>query len=194
MTSRTFPFGGFVLPCVAVLAACTASSPQPQPPEATASPGDGAPADTASAGGGTAPATGSPATGTAAAQTPPQSTITNEPPPGGTVTANGGPAAAGSDRLQPMFELVKANKDGFRKCFDLWGKKNPGQAGKIAFQFFLKVDGTLEKAQMKRDEGDEHAAEVENCMIDFAKTLTYPKSGVGKETIYTHRFEFKAAK
>ena len=102
-------------------------------------------------------------------------------------------APAGSDRLQAMMDLVKANKDGFRKCFDLWGKKNPGQPGKIAFQFFLKPDGSLEKAQMKADEGDVHAVEVETCMIAFAKTLSYPKSGVGKDTIYTHRFEFKAA-
>ncbi len=131
---------------------------------------------------------------TAAAQdTPPGSTITNEPPGNGRVTANAGTVPAGSDRLQPMIDLIKANRDGFRKCFDLWGKKNPGQSGKIAFQFFLKPDGTLEKAGFKADEGDMHAAEVESCMITFAKTLTYPKSTIGKETIYTHRFEFKAA-
>ena len=90
-------------------------------------------------------------------------------------------------------DLIKDKRDGFRKCFDLWGKKNPGQAGKIAFQFFLKPDGTLEKAAFKADEGDIHTPEVETCMIDFAKTLTYPKSSVGKDTVYTHRFEFKAA-
>lgn len=180
------------LPLAAALAACTASSPQPQPPPSDVS-GDtqgstensGAPAAT-----GAAPA----ASSAAAPQEPPKSEITNEPPPGGTVTSNASPAAAGSDRMQAMMDLIKANRDGFRKCFDVWGKKNPGQAGKIAFQFFLKPDGALEKAQMKRDEGDVHAAEVENCMIDFAKTLTYPKSGIGKDTIYTHRFEFKAAR
>jgi hypothetical protein len=185
-----FPIRWLVFPCVAALVACT-SSPQPQPPAATASPsGDGAPVDIGVSGTGTGSAAG---TGTGAASDPPKSTITNEPPPGGTVTSNGGPAAAGSDRMDAMFALVKANKDGFRKCFDLWGKKNPGQAGNIAFQFILKPDGTLEKAQMKADEGDVHAVEVENCMIAFAKTLTYPKSTVGKQTTYTHRFEFKAA-
>lgn len=194
----TFPVRWSFLPCAAALAACTASSPQPQPPSATmtAAPEE-APSGTGAAASdtGAAAGTGAAASGTGAApQEPPKSEITNEPPAGGTVTSNASPAAAGSDRMQPMFELIKANKDGFRKCFDVWGKKNPGQAGKIAFQFFLKPDGALEKAQMKRDEGDVHAAEVENCMIEFAKTLTYPKSGVGKDTIYTHRFEFKAAK
>lgn len=178
----------------AASAACTASSPQPQPPSATATP-DATESPATGTGEAKTPA-GSEGPGVATAapsDTPPQSTITNEPPPGGTVTSNASPAPAGSDRMKPMMDLVAANRDGFRKCFDLWGKKNPGQAGKIAFQFFLKPDGTLEKAAMKPDEGDLHAAEVETCMIDFAKTLTYPKSGVGKDTIYTHRFEFKAA-
>ena len=127
-----------------------------------------------------------------AATEPPKSDITNEPPSGGKVMANGAPVTDKSDRMDAMFELVKANKDGFRKCFDLWGKKNPGKAGKIAFEFHLKPDGALEKAQMKRDETDVLAAEVENCMIEFAKTLAYPKSGKGMSTVYTHRFEFKA--
>lgn len=180
-----------VLACAAALVACTASSPQPLPPNATVNVGPsdtGAPAATSAAASAPAPTV----TATAAAEVPPQSVITNEPPAGGTVTSNASPAPAGSDRMKPMMDLVAANRDGFRKCFDVWGKKNPGQAGKITFQFFLKVDGALDKAAMKADEGDVHVAEVENCMIAFAKTLTYPKSTTGKETIYTHRFEFKA--
>jgi hypothetical protein len=182
----------FAVALPVVLAACTGGSPQPQPPSASVNEasGDSAPPAASSA---AAPSTAASAPPSAAADAAPKSTITNEPPAGGTVTSNAGPTPAGSDRMQPMMDLVKANRDGFRKCFDLWGKKNPGQAGKIAFQFFLKVDGTLEKAAIKPDEGDIHAAEVENCMIAFAKTLSYPKSGVGKETVYTHRFDFKAA-
>lgn len=183
-----WPVAGMSLLGLLGLSACTASSPHPQGPDptvtATAEPPP-ASSDTPAA---------PTATATAKADdAPPQSVITNDPPAGGTVTANASPAPAGSDRLQAMMDLVKANKDGFRKCFDLWGKKNPGQPGKIAFQFFLKPDGSLDKAQMKADEGDVHAVEVETCMIAFAKTLSYPKSGVGKDTIYTHRFEFKAA-
>ncbi len=183
----------FVAAHLVSLAACTAQSPQPQPPSATATaaaadpPQEPTPAPSDSS----AKANATPATA-AAADSAPQSTITNEPPPGGKVTSNANPTPPGSDRLQPMIDLIKANRDGFRKCFDLWGKKNPGQAGKVAFQFFLKPDGSLNKAAMKPDEGDVHAPEVETCMITFAKTLTYPPSALGKETIYTHRFEFKA--
>ena len=181
----------WALPAVALcLAACTGGAPQTQTPAASVSV---APESSAPSAEPTGPAASTAAaTPTAAPEPPPQSQITNEPAPGGTVTSNAGPSG-GSDRMQAMMDLVKANRDGFRKCFDLWGKKNPGQSGKIAFQFFLKPDGTLEKAAMKADEGDIHAVEIENCMIAFAKTLTYPKSGSGKDTTYTHRFEFKAA-
>jgi len=41
-------------------------------------------------------------------------------------------------------------------------------------------------------EGNLHAADVEKCMIDFAKTLTYPKSPSGKDTRFTYPFDFKA--
>ena len=188
LASRFAP--GSVIAPVLGLSACTASSPQPQGPSpSVAVSAEPTPAETSSA------KTDAPAPTASAkpADAPPQSVITNEPPPGGTVTANASPAPAGSDRLQPMMDLIKANRDGFRKCFDLWGKKNPGHDGKIKFQFFLKVDGTLEKAQIKADESNVTAAEVETCMIAFAKTLAYPKSTIGKETIYTHPFDFKAS-
>lgn len=179
------------LPLLVALSACTASSPQPQPPAATVT-AENPPAEAATAAPTAAPGQSAAPTASAAATEPPKSDITNEPPSGGKVMANGAPVTDKSDRMDAMFELVKANKDGFRKCFDLWGKKNPGKAGKIAFEFHLKPDGALEKAQMKRDETDVLAAEVENCMIEFAKTLAYPKSGKGMSTVYTHRFEFKA--
>ncbi|MFO0586220.1 MAG: hypothetical protein U0441_01710 [Polyangiaceae bacterium] len=188
---RWTSLASFILVAAAIgTAACTAGAPQPQGPGANTV--NVPPGDTAGPAG-AAESTSAPATSAApTAEAAPQSVITNEPPPGGNVTSNAGPTPAGSDRMQPMIDLMKDKRDGFRKCFDLWGKKNPGQSAKIAFQFFLKVDGTLEKAQMKPDEGDLHAPEVESCMIAYAKTLTYPKSATGKETVYTHRFDFKA--
>src|SRR5262249_6617683 len=155
------------------LAACTATSPQPQPPAATVT-------VSPDATGATAPTTSSAAPAASGTAADPQSVITNEPPPGGTVTSNGGPAGPDGAPLAAMQDLIKANRDGFRRCFDIWGKKNPGQAAKIAFQFTLDPDGKLSKAGMKSDEGDLHAVDVESCMITFAQTLSYPKQNGGK--------------
>jgi hypothetical protein len=119
--------------------------------------------------------------------------ITNEPK-GGVVMNNAQPAtdAGASDRFQPMVELMKEKRDGFRCCFDLWAKNNPGASGKVAFQFELAPDGTLKSAKVKPDETDIKAPEVESCMVELAQSMTYPKSPSGKLTTYTHRFEFKA--
>ena len=189
---RWTSLASFVFVAAVGTAACTAGAPQPQGPGVTTVNAPPSDTDSPPANSLGAPPTTAAPTASATAEAAPQSVITNEPPPGGNVTSNAGPTPAGSDRMQPMIDLMKEKRDGFRKCFDLWGKKNPGKEAKIAFQFFLKVDGTLEKAQMKPDEGDLHAPEVETCMITYAKTLTYPKSTTGKETVYTHRFDFKA--
>jgi outer membrane biosynthesis protein TonB len=143
------------------------------------------------------PATGAPAATAAARaaqpQGPPQSDITNEPD-GGVVLNNAMTAgdAGASDRFQPLVDLFKANRDGFRRCFDLWGQKNRGQSGTVYLVIHLKTDGKLDKAEVDPSKGNLHAAEVETCMIDFAKSLTYPKSPSGKETRFTYPFDFKA--
>lgn len=119
--------------------------------------------------------------------------ITNEPS-GGVVMNNAQTAkdAGASDRFEPMIELMKEKRDGFRCCFDLWAKNNPGASGKVAFQFELAPDGALKSAKVKQDETDIKAPEVESCMVELAQSMTYPKSPSGKVTTYTHRFEFKA--
>jgi len=122
------------------------------------------------------------------------SDITNEPPDGGVVMNNAMTSAdAGtSDRLAPMVELMKQKRDGFRCCFDIWAKKNPGASGRVMLVINLGPDGKLKKAFVKQDESGIHAPEVESCMVDLAKTLTYPKSPSGKDTEYSHPFDFKA--
>ena len=103
------------------------------------------------------------------------------------------PGDAGtSDRLDPMVELIRSNRDKFRCCFDLWGRKNPGSAGRVMMRVKLKPDGTLITAETITKDSTITAPEVHSCILDVAKSLTYPKSPSGKETTYTHPFDFKA--
>lgn len=120
--------------------------------------------------------------------------MTNEPPDGGVVMNNAMTAsdAGASDRLQPMVELMKANRDGFRCCFDLWARKNRGAEGRVTFVFDLNPDGMLREARVDRPQSTIHVDAIDACMVDLAKSLRYPKSPSGKDTKYTHRFEFKA--
>jgi len=121
------------------------------------------------------------------------SEIVNEPPKDGVVMNNAQPVEEGkSSRYTSMTDLVKSKRDAFRCCFDLWAKNNPGQRGKISFYWELSPDGTLKAANVVKEKSDVSAPEVESCMVDLAKSMTYPKSPNGQVTKFTMPFEFKA--
>jgi hypothetical protein len=120
--------------------------------------------------------------------------IVNEPPasavPMNNATAPGDGAA--SDRLQPMVDLIKSNRDKFRCCFDLWARTNPGIAGRVTIKVKLDQHGTLTSSEIVAKDTTIRAPEVHSCILEVTKSLTYPKSPSGKETTYTHPFDFKA--
>jgi hypothetical protein len=121
------------------------------------------------------------------------SEITNTPPQGAVVMNNASPGPDGgpSDRLQPILETVTAKRDGFRCCFDIYARKNPGARGRIALTMKLDPEGKLMEAKIKQDESDVTAPQVESCMAELAKSITWPRSPRGMDTTYTHRFDFK---
>jgi tetratricopeptide (TPR) repeat protein len=98
----------------------------------------------------------------------------------------------GSDRLQAVAEVIKANRAGFRACFDRWSKAHPGVNGSVALTFYLDPDGNLDRADA--DTKGFAAPEVERCIEDYSRTLHYPKSQSGKFTRFTYPFDFKATR
>jgi hypothetical protein len=184
---------------VALFAACSSSPPSETPPAATDTPTTPTPPATPDPEPAPA-ATTSSADKAKKAETVADckqllSEITNEPSADAGVVMNNATTAAdagSSDRFASMVELMRQKRDGFRCCFDIWAKKNPGSAGKVTFVFQLDPTGKLKKSFFKQDESTIKAAEVESCMNELATTLSYPKSPSGKDTEYTHRFEFKA--
>lgn len=120
--------------------------------------------------------------------------LTNEPPAGGVVMNNAQQAKEGetSSRLTPTAEVLKSKRNAFRCCFDLWAKNNKGQGGKVLFVLELAPDGALKSSKVDQDKSDIKAPEVESCMSEVAKSLTFPKSPTGKLTTVSYPFEFKA--
>ncbi|WP_437898834.1 AgmX/PglI C-terminal domain-containing protein [Sorangium sp. So ce124] len=178
------------------------ASPSPPPPSQPASPGaadPGATAPGAADPGATAPAQPDrPASRKKAPETVEDckviaSDITNEPPDGGVVMNNATTSAdaGSSDRLQPLVDAIKARRDGFRCCFDLYARKHQGAQGRITWQLKLKPDGTFEEASIVRDKSDVTAPQVESCMEELAKSITWARSPSGKETVLTYPFDFK---
>ncbi|MCC6556224.1 MAG: AgmX/PglI C-terminal domain-containing protein [Polyangiaceae bacterium] len=199
-----------LLVAASVFAACTTLPPDATPPPESPGAAPASPnAAPAAADPGAAQASpGAAQGGPAAAPVPPKpkkapetvadckemlTDIANDPPDGGVVMNNATTAAdaGSSDRLQPILEVVKSKRDGFRCCFDLYARKNPGAQGRLAFTMKLKPDGALLEGHIKKDESDVTAPEIESCMVELAKGIAWPASPSGKETTYTHRFEFK---
>lgn len=121
--------------------------------------------------------------------------ITNEPPSSAVPMNNATAPKEGTEtstRLQPLVDLMKANRDKFRCCFDLWARNNPGQSGRVSIQIKLDPEGKLTSAEIAQADTTVAAPEVHSCIIEVAKSITYPKSPTGKETTYKHPFDFKA--
>lgn len=124
------------------------------------------------------------------------SDITNDPPANGVPLNNAMTSkdAGSQDRLEPLTELVKSKRDGFRCCFDIHARTHPGAAGAVKMVLVIKPDGTLKGVSFADAPNRVNAPDVESCMSDLAKGLTYPRSPSGKETKFTYPFDFKARK
>jgi hypothetical protein len=101
-------------------------------------------------------------------------------------------ATGNSDRVAAVAEAIKANRNGFRGCFDKWSKAHPGVSGRVTLTMYLDPEGNMDQPDAAT-KGFE-AADVSQCIEDFARTLKYPKSPSGKFTRFTYPFDFKAAR
>lgn len=100
--------------------------------------------------------------------------------------------AGGGGRLEPLAALIKSRRDGFRCCFDRYAKAHAGAAGAVKMVLDLKPDGAVKNVSFADTPNRVRAPEVESCMSDLARSLTYPRSPSGKETKLTYPFDFKA--
>ena len=122
------------------------------------------------------------------------SEITNEPPDGAVALNNAQTAkdAGATDRLEELTALIKSKREGFRCCFDVWAKDHPGAQGTIKMVLKLKADGSVIGVDF--DDSPNRVADVEPCVAELARGLSYPRSPSGKETKFRYPFDFKARK
>ena len=120
------------------------------------------------------------------------SEITNTPPDGAVALNNAQTSkdAGATDRLESLTDLFKGKRDGFRCCFDVWAKDHPGTNGTVKLVLKLKPDGSVTSVEF--DDTANRVPDVEPCMAELAKSLSYPRSPSGKETKFRYPFDFKA--
>jgi hypothetical protein len=190
--------GSMGVTAAALVLACATSTAVDQGPEG-AHPTTSAPQPTTTGDPATPPdAAGPEATATAqGAGGVGSAELVNEPPDGGVVMNNAQPSkdAGSSDRLEGIKDAVVKSRDRFRACFDAWAKSNA--AGKeVNVLLVIKLDpkGAFVSGAFDPAKSDLSDKTAETCMVEVAKSLTYPESPSGKETTYRHPFVFKARK
>jgi hypothetical protein len=92
-----------------------------------------------------------------------------------------------------MREFFQAYHETFRCCFDaLFAAQNPGVSGKVALAVNIDANGDFASAEVLPEGTTVQSTEVRACIIDIAKSLTYPKPASGKDIRYLRNLDFKA--
>ena len=97
--------------------------------------------------------------------------------------------APGSVRLEPIADVIKTNRAGFRACFDDWSRTHPGIGGRVVFSFYLDPDGVITQASAESKGID--APDLGTCIVTFARTLRYPPAPNARFTRFNYPFDFK---
>jgi hypothetical protein len=122
-----------------------------------------------------------------------QSDITNEPD-GGTCMNNAMTSAdaGSSDRCLGMTSSIRARRNAYRCCYDLYSRTNKNPGAHIVLHVELGIDGAVTDASLNKERSSLSPPEIEACMAGITKTLAFPKSPGGKTTKFNYPFDFKA--
>lgn len=119
----------------------------------------------------------------------PLSVIANQPD-GGTVFNNAMTAAdAGHiDRTAGVLEAIAGQSVAMRCCFDVWGGEHPTKEGRLLLRLTLASDGTVQTAEVDATRTDIVDPITVRCVLEVARSTSYPVSPTGKETIVEYPF------
>jgi TonB family protein len=155
---------------------CTQTPPAAAPEASAPASADGSVEPTAA----TAPlepeATGAPAPETAApaAETP---TGTPEAPKD----------ARGKNEIQ---QVMLANRDKVRACYDAALAGNPGIEGDLVVSFVIDPHGDVKQAEVDWSQSDLHVPELDTCAADAVRSIKFPPSSRGLESKVNYPFNF----
>jgi hypothetical protein len=101
------------------------------------------------------------------------------------------PAGNQADTQLQMRAFFDTYHEAFRCCFDaLWAAQNKGASGTVVLLTSIDASGAFSAAEIEAASTSVQSAEVQTCMIDIAKALTYPKPLSGKDIQYKRVFNF----
>ncbi len=93
----------------------------------------------------------------------------------------------GKEQIQ---QVMAANRDKVRACYDAALAQNPGIKGALVVDFLIDPNGKVKQAEVNWSESDLHIPELDTCAVDAVRAIQFPASSRGLESKVTYPFNF----
>jgi TonB family protein len=103
--------------------------------------------------------------------------------------ANAAPArdSRGKEQIQ---QVMAANRDAVRACYDAALPKNPGVHGDLVLDFVIDPRGDVKQAEVNWSASDLHIPELDTCAVNAVRSIKFPASSRGLESKVSYPFNF----
>jgi TonB family protein len=95
--------------------------------------------------------------------------------------------ARGKNEIQ---QVMLANRDKVRACYDAALAGNPGIEGDLVVSFVIDPHGEVKQAEVNWSQSDLHVPELDNCAADAVRSIKFPPSSRGLESKVNYPFNF----
>jgi protein TonB len=95
--------------------------------------------------------------------------------------------ARGKEQIQ---QVMAANRDKVRTCYDAALAQNPGIHGDLVVDFVIDPRGHVKQADVNWSASEIHVPELDRCAADAVRSLVFPPSSRGLESKVSYPFNF----
>lgn len=92
---------------------------------------------------------------------------------------------------EAIAKVVRDNRQPFRDCYERSAAKDPNLQGTLTLHFVLDPEGRVKLAELNEPRSTIKDSNVVNCAIGVLKTLHFPPSSRGMESVANYPFDFK---
>ena len=93
--------------------------------------------------------------------------------------------------LAVVGEVVKKNRQIVRDCYEAARKKDKDLKGSLTIHFVLDPEGNVMSAELNEERSDIRTPDVVSCAVDLIKSLKFPPSSRGMETVVNYPFDLQ---
>jgi len=94
----------------------------------------------------------------------------------------------GKEEIQ---QVMAANRDAVRACYDAALAQNPGIQGDLVVDFVIDPHGDVKQAEVNWSQSELHVPEIDTCAVQAVKSFKFPASSRGLESKVSYPFNFK---